>query len=241
MNRAERLAQILALRAEGLTKPQIAKRLGVSHSTVRNIISDPDGSKQRARRDTYSGTCIDCGRATRSDGTSKASDRCRACSGSFFQPKQWTREAVILAIQRFAEANGRPPIADEWTTSDPEHGYPPRSAVYRSTDKRSTAPFQSWREAIETACPGYSAGSGRRTYKEVHMDNYDRKGYTVLREVEGHWEIVGESDEGTQTGALNATLNGHEPEGRWIAVPNRYWRPRALAPRTIYDWVEETA
>jgi hypothetical protein len=240
ITRAERVRQIIALRAEGLTQPQIAERLGVSVSGVRNIINDPDGGKQRARRDTYTGTCEDCGGPTRSDGTSRPSPVCADCSHARqHADKRWTVETVIDAIQRFAADHGRAPTADEWITADFERGYPSRSSVYQANGHNPSAPFPQWADAIAAA--GFPRPtSGRRTLKEIDMQ--DRSGYVVLRETpEGLWEIVHEGTENTQIQALNAALNGHNPEsGRWLAIPGRSWRPRALKPRTIYDFFEET-
>ncbi len=66
--RAERLAQITNLRERRLTDRETAAALGLTYSGVRNILSDPDGSKQRERRERYRGTCEDCGSKT--DGSS---------------------------------------------------------------------------------------------------------------------------------------------------------------------------
>lgn len=68
-----------------------------------------------------------------------------------------------------------------------------------------------------------------------------RHGYVVLRERDdGLWEVVGTHPQQSQVLALNAALNGHNPEaGRWVAVPGRYWEPRALKAKTIYEFVTE--
>ena len=90
--RAERLAQITALIERGLTHRQIAGELGLSPSGVREIIYDPDGSKQRERRKRYEGTCIDCGaRTDGANGREKAPIRCDACNRVFRQPEHGTR------------------------------------------------------------------------------------------------------------------------------------------------------
>lgn len=79
--RAERVAQVLALIIdEGLTARHVANRLGVSYQTVRELLSDPDGSKARERRQRYQGVCADCGGPTDgSRGFAKAPARCRYC------------------------------------------------------------------------------------------------------------------------------------------------------------------
>lgn len=84
VTRAQRYEQILALKREGLTVRQIGERLGVTASGVRAITTDPDGSKQRARRVRYQGVCAECGDATDgSNGAAKASVRCRRCAQGF--------------------------------------------------------------------------------------------------------------------------------------------------------------
>lgn len=238
--RAERLAEIMTLASQGLTTVEIARELGCSRSTVQNARNDPDGAKQKARRARYQSPCPQCGRPMDGSGGFKSAPlRCGRCENQSGDRRKWTREVVIDAIRRFAAIHGRPPIADEWIKADRDHGYPPRSAMYRSTS-RSSALFASWADAIEAA--GFPRPtSGRRTYtKEAAMDS--RNGYVVLREQDdGVWEVVGENDQPSQMQALNAAMDGHKPEGRWLAVPARYWRPRSLKPRTIYDFVEDTA
>lgn len=223
---------------EGLLYREIMEQLGISHSYAQALYTDPDGSKARARKDRYAGTCVDCGAPTcGSDGPDVPPERCWRCRKILERDsKFWTREVVIDAIRRFADDNGRPPLADEWITRDTDRGYPPRSAVYRSTS-RSTAPFASWAEAIEAAgFPRFN--TGRRSYKEEGMT---ANGYVVMREsADGVWEFVASRDEKNAVLALNAAMNGHKPEGRWVAIPTRHFRPRVLKPRTIYDFVEET-
>jgi Homeodomain-like domain len=85
--RKERLAQIVELKAKGLTYRQIAERLGLTQSGVRNIVNDPDGSKQRARRKRYQGQCIDCGEPTDgASGRAKAPMRCKWCAQGLGRP-----------------------------------------------------------------------------------------------------------------------------------------------------------
>lgn len=78
----ELVAAAQRLRAEGLTHGEIGERFGVANQTVHAWLSDPDGAKQRARKDSYRGTCIDCGAPTNgSAGPSKAPQRCQSCNG----------------------------------------------------------------------------------------------------------------------------------------------------------------
>ncbi len=154
--RAERLAQIRTrqrLHPEW-TRAQIAADIGLSLSGVREVLSDPDGSKKRAKVARYRGTCIDCGGATDgSAGPSKPAARCKPCRNKFERgQKVWTADAVTDAIRRFAADNGRPPTSTEWISGNQELHYPPISSVYRPRHgRRGNQPFASWADAIEAA------------------------------------------------------------------------------------------
>lgn len=72
----------------------------------------------RCRRQTlYAGSCVDCGAPTNGyNGPGKASKRCVACAAA--DRKIWTREALIAAIQAWAdETGGIPPTATDWNPS----------------------------------------------------------------------------------------------------------------------------
>lgn len=120
--RAERLEQIQALVATGLTHRETAERLGISLGGVRATINDPDGSKQLARRVGYGGTCRDCGGLTDgSNGRAKAPTRCRPCRDVFERSDEyrlsrtkWTRELLIERIREWAERYGEPPAMADW-------------------------------------------------------------------------------------------------------------------------------
>lgn len=122
MTRAERLAQITALRRDGLTNRQIAAQLGVTMSAIRNIINDPDGSKQKARRARYQGTCIDCGGVTDgSNGRALAPERCSPCRHIYEQSEehrlsiqQWPADLLLDRIREWANIYGEPPATPDW-------------------------------------------------------------------------------------------------------------------------------
>jgi hypothetical protein len=68
------------LRQDGLSVTEIAVHFHVRRSTASSWLSDPDLSKQRARRKRYQGTCEDCGAATDgSNGRKKAPHVCVSC------------------------------------------------------------------------------------------------------------------------------------------------------------------
>jgi hypothetical protein len=94
--REERLAQIRPLLEQGMTTKHIALRLGVSAKTVRGILSDPDGSKARALKRSYRGTCLDCGGPTDgSNGPGKAPLRCIYCTTSKKRPPDTRRRIPV--------------------------------------------------------------------------------------------------------------------------------------------------
>ena len=86
--RAELLAEATRLRAEGLTHRQIAARMGKAHGTVRGWFSDPDGSKARALKKSYAGSCKDCGMPTDGgNGPNNQSTRCIYCARGIPRPQ----------------------------------------------------------------------------------------------------------------------------------------------------------
>ncbi len=151
--------QAIELREQGLGYKTIARQLGVSATTVKRW-ADPDYAERMrslslSAKRRRTGACVDCGGTTRYTGTlgnNGPSLRCSGCRKEFERAaKIWTAEAVIDAIKRFASAHdGQPPSASQWIASDPENCYPPRSSVYRC-GSGSTAPFETWNEAIAAA------------------------------------------------------------------------------------------
>lgn len=80
-SRAERAVEAARLKAEGLNGIQIAERMGVSRSYAYDLLNDPAGDRDRARKASYRGECIDCGAATTGcNGRDRAPDRCLSCT-----------------------------------------------------------------------------------------------------------------------------------------------------------------
>lgn len=52
------------MREHGITVNAIAAHFGVSKQTASAWITDPDGTRLKARKDSYRGVCIDCGKPT---------------------------------------------------------------------------------------------------------------------------------------------------------------------------------
>ena len=145
------------LHGRGWGYNRIARELGTSATTVRRWLI-PGLEEQmyvaaRERKRRLTGVCERCDGVTRYNGHggNVVSRVCAACQQELNRAsKVWTREAVVDAIQRFAAAHGRPPLAEEWVRVAPAHHYPARNSVYRSTS-RSSSPFPSWSDAIEAA------------------------------------------------------------------------------------------
>jgi len=153
MTRAEKHAALVSLRASGFTIAEAGAVVGLTHSGARNILNDPDGSKQRARRERYRGTCARCGGKTDgSCGYRSCTVHCAACAIIVqHENKRWTREAVIEAIQLWAaEHDGQPPLASEWLHASEDGRFPNRGSVYRN-GKNQGHPFAKWADAIEAA------------------------------------------------------------------------------------------
>lgn len=117
MTRAEKvdLIERTILENPDWTRKQVAEHLGMNPATVRNLLNDPDGSKQRERRKRYQGVCGACGAPTDgSSGRAKAPARCAACSAAEqHHDRYWTQATIIAAFQAFNRKMGRPPTTPD--------------------------------------------------------------------------------------------------------------------------------
>jgi transposase len=101
-----------ALRTEGLNGMRIAERLHVSRSYAYELLNDPTGDLGRERKARYYGTCEECGAPT-SYGDGGYAALCRSCTVD--ERTIWTQDAIVYAIQEFADEHGGiPPTASEW-------------------------------------------------------------------------------------------------------------------------------
>lgn len=151
----ESIARARALRAEGLTFREIGERLGVSLRTAHDWLDDPDGAKLRARKDSYAGTCVDCGSPTSGGEGRRTGPRCLPCAAK--RNARWSREAIITAINEWAdESGGIPPIATDWNPAHPR-ATAEQARKFRAADGRwpwigsVQHYFGSWANAIEAA------------------------------------------------------------------------------------------
>lgn len=114
MTRAEKIAKARELREQGLTQREIARRMGYAKQTVNAWFSDPDGSKLRARKDSYRGTCEECdGPTTGCNGKDQAPRFCHQCAPSAHAV--WSRELIIEKMHEWVRLYGRPPGLMDWS------------------------------------------------------------------------------------------------------------------------------
>lgn len=137
------------MRSTGAPILVIADVLGISRSYASALLTDPDGSQARARKDRYRGACVECGAPTSgSNGRTLAPERCLPCTNAVRQrQKYWTYDRIVDAIRRFADEHGRPPRSPEWSHVDRERDYPSFTSVYANPH----SPFAKWADAIEAA------------------------------------------------------------------------------------------
>lgn len=172
MTRAEKVAEVRALRESGLLLREVAERLGLSISAVSDYIHDPDGSKARARkRRLYSRPCIDCGQEVRCQGLlemSRRSGRCKDCDRRLIQsdPKarlqrhgahRFTKvysDEFITACLRAAAVDGRltGPMYEQWRAG--RTGVPSRELIVARCG---------WNNAVRAA--GLQPAHSPRTYR----------------------------------------------------------------------------
>jgi hypothetical protein len=105
--RAAQVARARTLRDEGWVLREIVEQMGVAVSTVHDWLSDPDGSKLKARKRRYAGRCIDCGAATSGYAGQgpNAPKRCPTCAGrhSAERERERHRERRELVERLWAE------------------------------------------------------------------------------------------------------------------------------------------
>ena len=119
--RVARAREIARLRdSEGLSFREIAERTGLAPATVQIYYADPDGARQRRRRDAYRGTCRSCGRPTSgAQGRARAPSYCARCARA--RRRRWSDEEVLAAIRDWHAVTGAPPAVADWS---PAHAPP---------------------------------------------------------------------------------------------------------------------
>ena len=155
MKRDEGAPLVAQLRAEGLTFREIGERLGIHLKTAFEWFHDPTGAKGYRRRRRWDEErmtpCVDCGELT-----SHRVERCLSCT------KVWTRQAIVLAIEEWADENGGiPPTANQWTSAR-KRGLPVPAVPTVQKE------FGSWAAAVkEVGLEPYTGGCYRFIPDEV--------------------------------------------------------------------------
>jgi IS30 family transposase len=120
--RKQQTEAIEALAGRGLGSEEIAERLGLARSTVNKYRRDPEGERERARRERYRGRCRGCGRPTRgSDGPGRAPEWCRECAP--LQRRRWSDERLLEAIRDWTRLTGSPPTLYDWSPAHAPAGH----------------------------------------------------------------------------------------------------------------------
>lgn len=165
ISRVERAKMAQALRDKGYTTEEIARKLGIARSYTSALFSDPDGSKERLRKEKYKGTCVDCGGVTSYGHGKDPSQRCLACEKKRLREnRRWTRARIIADIRRWNEIHGRPPTATDWLYyTSPTRGGPREWPHVQVTQQE----FGSWANAVVAAgFPRPTIGKYDRTTPE---------------------------------------------------------------------------
>lgn len=173
--REERVARATELRERGLTYAQIAERMGISLSYVGDLVTDPDRSKDLARRRSYEQPCVDCGARTGGSEGRRVEPRCAPCAHKLSTVKQivWTSEILIERIREWARIYGEPPATRDWSASGARQVHDEERARRYEDDpswpafKTVVYHFGSWNAAIEAAgftprAPHGGGGNERR-------------------------------------------------------------------------------
>lgn len=218
--RSELAEYVRGYRERGYLNREIAAKLGISVSYVSELYVDPDGSKSKARKDGYRGTCEECGAPTSGCNGFNAPKLCAKCAP--LAAKIWTREAIIDAIQRWAAAHdGRPPRATDWVNADLKRHYPASSSVYGPTNV-----FGAWADAIEAA--GFERPRVGKREDQRHWDSPEivldairasaRDGVAISSDDDPSLQVVGRRFFGSWVAACEAAgvlPCGHSRENIW--------------------------
>jgi hypothetical protein len=109
--RAERYAEVKALRDQGLLLREIGERMGVARQTVSDVLNDPTGERSRARKDRYRTPCVDCGEMTNPNGR-RTSERCGPCA--HLHSRAITRRWIFDSFAEWHRLFGVPPTSCDW-------------------------------------------------------------------------------------------------------------------------------
>ena len=107
----ERVRLAIQMRDADFSLRECADHFGVSVKTVSAWTTDPDGSRLRARHESYRGKCEGCGRPTSGSYGYDAPTVCIDCL-------KWTPEAMRAWVLDYFEENGYQPRRKAWSGGD---------------------------------------------------------------------------------------------------------------------------
>jgi hypothetical protein len=235
---------------EGLVYREIKERLGISHSYAQSLYSDPDGTRQRERRDSYQGTCERCGGITKSDGTSRPSRNCAACAEIIqHEQRYWDAEKIVARFREFYETTGRVPTTiDSMGQTSPS--ITRRLSVARLAEIDSipqevrlpipwvvAREFGGWKNAVRAAGLKPS-GTGAPTHRQRKRGKHMPREFIVLQRNGVGWlrkEVV---EAITPAHAIEQIASS---EGEFVAIPSQHWQEKTVAPKTVFAVVETTS
>lgn len=97
--RAVNVARCQELRGRGLLYREIAAATGLAYSTVSEYIRDPSGGRVAARKESYRGTCSECGAWTfGGNGRAAAPSVCAACAPGVYGPVYAARKRGVGTV-----------------------------------------------------------------------------------------------------------------------------------------------
>lgn len=180
MTRAEKVTLIRWTLAEhpGWTHEQTAQHLGMTRGALRNLLNDPDGSKQAKRRKRYQGRCVVCGAATNgSNGKAAAPRYCLEHANTnpeyLARKTVWPADALITAIREWNALYGEPPAVLDWNPNKARaNGYEERALRFEDDDRwpwftTVVHRFGSWNAGIRAAGfePRVAGGGGNNVQR----------------------------------------------------------------------------
>jgi hypothetical protein len=237
---------------ERLLQREIAARLGISRSYAQSLLDDPDGSKARARKESYSQPCPRCGgRISGSEGPANVSPLCAACTlERQHEERYWTRETIVETFQRFYAVNGRGPSVTDVLIANPSirskmsderiaDGDAAFAAVPLPSPSVVTREFESWHFALAAAgLPrNPSGGAGHRGARKPRGATMARLYHVLHRNGDGglHEQTV------EALSAENAIEQVADGTGEWVAVLDSAWFAAEVEPRNIFAVVKPSA
>jgi hypothetical protein len=122
-SRRARAREITRLRErEHLSFIEIAERLGLTPSTVRDYYRDPRGERNRRNRDRYRGSCELCGRATTGGRGYRAPRQCARCARA--RSRVWSADLILAAIRDWRALTGAAPTVPDWSPAHADEDHP---------------------------------------------------------------------------------------------------------------------